>query len=37
MRILRIVLLLVAISVTCSSCFVYFGDGGHGHGWHHRG
>jgi len=39
MRFLRIMLLLVAISVTLSSCFVFLdgGDHGRGHGWHHRG
>jgi hypothetical protein len=38
MRIIRIALLLTAISVTCSSCFVFFGGGGgHGHhGWRHQ-
>ncbi len=38
MRVVRIVLLLVAISLTASSCFVFLDGGGHGRsgGWHHR-
>jgi len=36
MRILRTALLLLAISLAASSCFVIVDDGRGHHGWHHR-